>query len=347
MSIYSRALSPSEIRAIFAKGTSGKFDPAKFAASPALSLAEAQISLNGQVQDTLYGSNTTWQVETITFTATQNGTPLSIAGLEPGMLLDNFTLTQVPGDLYYQPEQPMTVFSGQSAYGDWRLEIQDDRAGAGLTNALVSWQLQFVFADTNALPSVVSGGIGQTNQFLPAGSIAWYQVNVPLTANFAANRLLFAGAPLNVWFDTNRPPATNIFLFSGTSGSKLLSTTNAVPLQPPPNIYQGRTYYLGVQNPNTFTVNYGVEVDFDRGNALGSGLPAIVVSVAAGSATLQWTDTASAQFQVEWTDDLTQPWQMDTNVITSGDGNFTYTDDGTQTAPLGATRYYRLVQIAP
>ena len=229
--------------------------------------------MNGQPQANLYGNNTNWQVGTITFTATQNGTPLSITGLEPGMLLDNFTLTQEPGNLYYLPEQSLNAFAGESAYGDWQLEIQDDRAGAGLTNLLVSWDLQFVFANTNATPLVLGGGIGQTNQFLPAGDIAWYQVNVPATANFAANRLLFSSLPVNVWFDTNNPPTTNIFFFGGTSGSKLLSTTTALPAQPPPNIYQGQTYYLGVQNTNVVTVNYGIEVDFDHGNAAGSGLP--------------------------------------------------------------------------
>ena len=30
-----------------------------------------------------------------------------------------------------------------------------------------------------------------------------------------------------------------------------------------------------------------------------------------------------------------------------GDGNFNFTDDGLQTAPLGTQRYYRLVQISP
>ena len=135
-SLYSRALSASEVRAIYNAGDAGKFDPSLINTSPALSLAEAQVSLNGQAQGTLYGNNTNWQVETITFTATQNGTPLSIAGLEPGMLLDNFVLTAMPGNLYHQPEQSLNAFTGKSAYGDWQLEIQDDRAGAGLTNLL-------------------------------------------------------------------------------------------------------------------------------------------------------------------------------------------------------------------
>ena len=239
-SIYYRALSASEIKAIYAKGPAGKFDPVRFASSPAQSLAEAQVSLNGQSQGTLYGNNTTWQVETITFTATQNATPLSISGLEPGMLLDAFALTQVTSNLYTLPEQSLSAFTGESALGLWQLEIQDDRAGASLTNALVSWELQFVFANTNAVPLVLGGGIGQTNQFMPAGGIAWYQVNVPANASYATNRLLFASAPVNIWFDTNSPSATNIMmLLNQTSRSVLLSTTNAANRQQPPEHIPG------------------------------------------------------------------------------------------------------------
>ncbi len=268
MSIYRRALSASEIKATYANGAAGKFDPSVFSTSPALSLAEAQVSLDGQSQGTILGNNTNWQTETITFTATQNGTPLSITGLEPGMLLDDFTLTQVPGNLYYLPEQSLDAFAGVNGQGTWHLEIQDDRAGAGLTNLLVSWELQFVFANINPVPLVLIGGIGETNQFLPAGDIAWYQVNVPANVNYATNRLLFASAPLNFWFDTNNPPTTNIFFLNGTNGTVLLSTTNAPATadpyyRQPPRIYDGQTYYLGVQNPNAFTVNYGIEVDFD------------------------------------------------------------------------------------
>jgi subtilisin-like proprotein convertase family protein len=350
-SIYYRALSASEIKAIYQKRTAGKFDAAEFATSPGLSLAEAQVSLNGQPQGIFYGNNTNWQVESITFTATQNGTPLSITGLEPGMLLDNFSLAQDPGNLYYLPEQSLDAFNGENAQGTWQLEIQDDRAGAGLTNLLVSWDLQFVFANTNSLPLVLGGGIGQTNQFLPAGAIAWYQISAPPSASYATNRLLFASLPVNVWFDTNNPPATNLLFLpdaaypSGTNGSILLSTTNAPLIQPPPNIYPGQTYYLGVQNPNAVTVNYGIEVDFDQGNAA----PLVIsgVAVSGNATTFKWTASPTAQFEVEWSDDLTKPWQTDTNVITSSDGNFTFTDDGAQTAPLGAMRFYRLVQISP
>jgi subtilisin-like proprotein convertase family protein len=344
VSIYNRPISDSEVKAIYNAGTAGKFDPAVFTNSPAQSLAEARVNLGNVAPATILGNNTTWQTETISFTATQAQTPLQIAGIEPGMLLDDFILTQEPGDLYYFPEQSLDILAGEGAAGDWQLEIQDDRAGAFDTNGppvLLGWDLQFVFDNTNQVPTVVSGGIGQSNQFVPPGDIAWYQVKVPSSASYATNLLLFASAPLNVWFDTNSPSTTNILLLSGTSGSVTLSTTNAPYQQSPPAIYAGQTYYLGVQNTNAVTVNYGIQVNFNVAGQGGS-LALSGVAASSGGTTLKWTASVNAQFQVQWTDDFTQPWNTDTNIITSSDGNFIFTD----TAPPGQMRFYRLVQIS-
>ncbi|HEY5232223.1 MAG TPA: S8 family serine peptidase [Verrucomicrobiae bacterium] len=357
-SIYQRALSASEIQAIYQDMTKGKFDANVFNTSPAQSLAEAQVSVNGRTSGTLYGNNTNWQTKTITFTATQNGTPLQISGIEPGMLLDDFVLTQEPGNLYYLPEQSLASLDGENAQGNWTLEIQDDRAGAyDLNNppALVSWELQFVFADTNAVPSVLSGGIGQSNQFIPVGDIAWYQINVPAAANYATNILKFASAPVNVWFSANVPPTiTNpgdVDLIpnstNNTNGPAILST-NTTPLLVP-----GSTYYLGVQNTGSSTVNYGIEVDFDRGNSANSTLPQLVVSkvvqTGGGKIQFQWTASSSSPVEVQWTTNLaSRVWNTITNpATTTSNGVSTFTDDGSQTAPLGAVRFYRLVQVSP
>ena len=322
--------------------------------------ASANISVDGNLILNVVAptNNLNWETTNVIFTATGSSTKLAVAAAtwsHPwlGVFLDAFKVEELdenPANVYYLPEQPLDALIGKGASGDWQLEIQDDRAGAGLTNLLVSWELQLVFANTNAVPSVISGGIGQSNQFLPAGDIAWYQINVPANANYATNRLLFASAPVNVWFSTNVPPTitntpNDVLLIAGTNHSPQILSTNTMTW---PYIVPGGTYYLGVQNTNNFTVNYGIEVDFDHGNAATSGLPAITgVSVSGGGIKLQWTASASAQFEVQWTDDLTQPWNTDTNVITSSDGNFSFTDDGSQTAPLGAMRYYRLVQISP
>ena len=262
--------------------------------------------------------------------------------------------------LYYLPEQSLASLDGGNAQGNWTLEIQDDRAGAYDPNnppALVSWELQFVFADTNAVPAVLSGGIGQSNQFIPAGDIAWYQINVPTIANYATNILKFASAPVNVWFSTNVPPTItntpndqilipNATFMSGTNGSDVLNTTNSSPL-----LVAGSTYYLGVQNPNSSTVNYGIEVDFDHGNSTNSTLPQLVVSkvvqTGGGKIQFQWTASSSAPVEVQWTTNLaSQVWNTITNpATTTVNGVSTFTDDGSQTAPLGAVRFYRLVQV--
>ena len=87
VSIYNRGLSASEIKAIYQNGASGKFDPVVFSNSPARSLAEARFSVTGQSPVTILGNNTNWQTYTATFKAVANQTTLTLAGVEPGMLL--------------------------------------------------------------------------------------------------------------------------------------------------------------------------------------------------------------------------------------------------------------------
>ncbi|HKW29357.1 MAG TPA: LamG-like jellyroll fold domain-containing protein [Verrucomicrobiae bacterium] len=100
VSLYRRALSPSEVKAIFQNGNAGKFDRNEFAISPSLSLAEAQISLNG-VTTNIFGNNTGWQTYTVSFKATGSSTPLQIQGIEPGMLLDAASVVSVQTNYNY------------------------------------------------------------------------------------------------------------------------------------------------------------------------------------------------------------------------------------------------------
>src|SRR5271165_4082044 len=87
-------------------------------------------------------------------------------------------------NLYYLPEQSLDPLVGTSAYGVWQLEIQDDRVGATNNAVLESWQLQFVFANTNPAPTGINGGV--TNS-IPPGGLSWYEVDVPVNADFATN----------------------------------------------------------------------------------------------------------------------------------------------------------------
>ena len=105
------------------------------------------------------------------------------------------------------------------------------------------------------LPDPVTNGIG-------GNTIQWYQINVPTNAVAATNTLVFAGAPLNVWYTTNNPPfvlspGAAELLTDVTNGVSILTTNSVPPLVP------GSTYYLGVQNTNNSPTVYAVGLDFD------------------------------------------------------------------------------------
>jgi hypothetical protein len=180
-----------------------------------------------------------------------------------GLLLDAIKLATVNatnGDIFYLPEQSLDTFDGKSAQGLWTLEIQDDRAGASNNATLVSWQLRFNFTTTGTNASGIPPGSPQTNVIQP-GSFAYYPVNVPANADAASNILVFATGPLNVWFNqTNNPTGTNppdfLLLGGSTSGTAVLGFITVPPLLP------GQTYFIGLQNTNSFAVTNGFQVDF-------------------------------------------------------------------------------------
>jgi hypothetical protein len=259
--LYNRALSPSEIKAIYNQGILGQ--PKYDVTAPTVSqgLAEAQITVGGATTE-LLGQNTAWQTETITFTATSPSTVATIQGVEPGMLIDEL-VSPAPATnngLYYLPEQSISDLIGQPAAGLWQLEVQDNRAGAGLTNILDSWQLEFKFANFSySVP--LSSGQPQTNVVNP-NSVTWYEVNVPYDANFATNRLIFASAPVNFLFSPNDPPSIggpgDGTLGTGVTSGSVVFSTNTIP-----PLITGGTYFLGVQNNSSTAVTNVVEVDFD------------------------------------------------------------------------------------
>jgi hypothetical protein len=269
VSIYGRALSASEVKAIYQDGSAGKFDPGH--AVPE-NLAKMQILLNGTT-NIVFGQNTNWQAGFINFVAQTNLTTLEVDGLEPGMLVDDF---QVDGGAavltyYVQPEDPygLSGLTGKNAEGDWKLEIWDTRAGAFATNSpatLISWGLNFVFQSQVPLPEDAIHHVTETNSVGP-GDFEYFVVKVPSWASFATNILTSTtpSLPLNIWFNQTAPPTGtspgDVLLFSGTAVAfDTLQTNN-----PPAPLVPGSTYYIGVENPagNGTTVTFGYQVDFD------------------------------------------------------------------------------------
>lgn len=200
----------------------------------------------------------------LTFTEDTNltTTPIKFASAP----LTNLTADPLSGSpqagIFYLPEEPLNKLVGKSPYGAWRLEIQDDRAGA--TNpppTLLSWQLGLWLANSIPAPIALAHSQPSTNLLGP-GQIQVYQVDVPDWVGFATNLLLSASAPVNVLFNPNAPPsgtnAGDVFLGAGaTAGAWTLRTNNA------PRFVPGSRYYVAVQNTNAATVTVSFMVDFN------------------------------------------------------------------------------------
>jgi len=73
--------------------------------------------------------------------------------------------------------------------------------------------------------------------------------------------------------------------------------------------------------------------------------PVLTVTRANPGYLLQWSGPTSAHYQVEWTPSLSLPWTRIPGIITSNTGQFSYLDNGSQTAPFGPARFYRVVVV--
>jgi len=280
MSIYSRRLSDAEILAIYQisalatnqlntngiENTPGKFNAAY---DPAFSLAEALVSLGGRT-NLIFGDNTNWQRMSYTFIADSNTIPFQITGLEPGMLLADFNVSETAlGNLYYQPEQPLDPIVGEVAAGVWTLEIQDNRANdTNFPAQLVSWQLQFQLQTNAPIPIPLGAETPATNT-VPPGQVAYFYVPVPSWATSATNILVSSTESVDLLYDSTVPPlATDLQMLTDVTsgiGQPILTTNSTPPLTT-------NYYYLGVSNVSSAPATFVVRVDFNI-TALSNSVP--------------------------------------------------------------------------
>jgi hypothetical protein len=203
----------------------------------------------------------------------------------------------------------------------------------------------------------LTNGVPQTNGIF-AGGIIYYRVNVPTNADFATNILLFAlQGPLNVWFTTNSPPTIasvndSLLLAGVTNGSSVLSASTS------PSLVPGSSYYLGVNNTNSFGVTYGIEVDFHLVTSTNpppqtNTIPISSIIYTNGGYLLTWFAPSNDLFQVQFTDSLVPAnWQSFSNIISYNTNaftsptntQFTFFDDGSQ-FPFSSLRFYRLILL--
>jgi subtilisin-like proprotein convertase family protein len=177
----------------------------------------------------------------------------------------------ISNEICYLPEESLDAFAGHSALGQWSLDIVDS-SGGGIfpPPVLAGWQLSLLIQDTLAHPSALSYNQPFTNT-LAAGQIQWFTVQVPGWAAFATNALVSASVPVNLWFNqTGLPTGTNAgdirLLTNAQSGVATIQTRGSPALIP------GATYYLGVQNTNSVSASFVIQIDFDL-TSLALGVP--------------------------------------------------------------------------
>jgi subtilisin-like proprotein convertase family protein len=272
LTVYGRAVTGSEIAAIAANGQIGKAD---YHVPPRLSLAEVAVLIDDVQNDVGTGDNANWNTHFFTFTANRTNSVVTLQSLLPGTIVDGISLTELPAELSYQPEESLSALNGEDAFGTWTLEIVDDRAGnngTSVTPVLQNWQLNFVLAPSNPPPVVeLFHGIPYTDTLAGHG-IQNFIVNVPQWATDATNSLLLATdrALLNIvsvgvlWDPVIQSPsstASAIVWPPAPIGTTVLTTNN--PANPLQVITPGRPYYLTVTNPNPFSITFSYEVTFD------------------------------------------------------------------------------------
>jgi hypothetical protein len=274
---------------------------------------------------------------------------------------DTLVVTNTATDTYANPSPAYTLASAPagaviSANGviTWVTSANMAAPTNVLFTTVVTDAVAHVSA-TNRFNAVVLPGLGSgpVTNIVAANGINWFYVHVPPRADLASNFLLFATAPLNIWFSTNVPPSvTNStdfeMLTNALSGLYVMNTTSAPVLVP------GSHYFLAVQNPNSFAVTNAVDVKFHLVTPRFSIFSIVQTTNSAGANgfLLTWFAPTNDQFHLQWTPALVPSHWTNfngvisyTSYVAATNSEFQYFDDGSQTGGFGSDRFYRLLLL--
>ena len=269
LDLWQRALTPAEIHAIYAAGSSGKYSTNSL--YPNFEVSLDSIKTNITVLTNF--DTTNWIAYTNSFVATSNQTTIELAGNPLGVLLDDIQLIQLPYtnyNNYYLPEEPLTPFLGQNPQGCWTLSIWDTRSDSPLpvNGTLLAWTLQLTTSSTNVNLIVLTNGVPYISPL--SSGITYFGVDVPATANFATNMLFNASGPMTLYFNQNALPTGglpgDVALVTLPNGG-LFAGTNTLSAQgAPPPLLPGQRYFLGVRNMAGSPEAFSLQVNFDVSN---------------------------------------------------------------------------------
>jgi len=232
------------------------------------------------------GVATNWVYTNFAFTATSSLTRLELVSTTIGtrddasaVFFDSFTAVQVDQrtdtGIYYLPEEPLKPFFGENAFGEWKLEVWDNRLGGAVTGAsLLSWKMNIVFVNTNPPAITLTNGLSYCST-LGTNETAFFIVNVPVKAKGVTN-VIFASSDVSLIFQqyglpTGQQPPDTFFqnnVLSGVTGlgtngwtshnidRTILRSSNSYPV-----LQRGRRYYLAVQNKAPGSNSFCLQAD--------------------------------------------------------------------------------------
>lgn len=237
-----------------------------------------QLNIDGALAQ-FFGATTEWQTARHTFVARRSGTLVELLRLvtRTGLQIDHFELIESGANVYYLPEESLSLLKGQRSLGTWQLEVWDNRTGpaTGVRPELLSWQLQLILAPETLEAVRLTNGVCHTDT-VDRDETKYFIVQVPRAATIATNLLYSIGdvelllSQLGAPTGNSPPDAAEPADFGGpgefevilwsTNGIRYLGPNGAVAKSSPiPQLQPGQRYYLAVRNidrreRNEFTI---------------------------------------------------------------------------------------------
>lgn len=229
-----------------------------------------------------------WLTDSFSFRAASPVTKLEIRSTtinNRAIFFDTFKVEniteKVEQGIYYQPEEPITEkpfgkLVGENAYGNWTLEIWDNRVGMAATNnSLLAWKLNITYVNTNPPTVKLTNGLEFCSTLRP-NETAYFLIDVPISAGAATN-LVTASQNVNLLYNAvglptgQEPPDTFFFtdepggtaILDGSGWNSFDSLGNFFGGAFSPQLQPGRRYYLAVQNRFSGTNAFCLQVMFD------------------------------------------------------------------------------------
>jgi len=234
-----------------------------------------------------------------------------------------------------------------SLTGDWYFAV------VPRTNAVVNFTITARFPGQpqpwDLTPETPLRGVLAADTFGAPVGWDYYRVAIPPEAV----RAVFTVTPLNG--DVNLalkkglplPNETNWTYQAVTPGpvaETLVVDTNSWPAP-----ISAGDWYLGVRNMSSFSTTYDVTVQIETG-----GVPPPIaidreVQISGGAVTISWSAPPGLRFRVEYATEIPADgpiqWIPIPGEITSPDGGYTFTDDGSLTGGVSSAKFYRIVLL--